>query len=394
MFGVDVPLRLVFEATTVTEMARRVEAAGKVDSAWQTTAIEHVSREGQALPLSFAQRRLWFLQQLEDINSAYYIHAVFRAKGQLNVTALEQTLSEIISRHETLRTTFHVVDGEPVQVIAPAQPTALPVAALGELPQDEAEAAIERWTREEIERPFDLERGSLVRVSLLRVRDDEHVLILTLHHIVADGWSMGVLVREAVALYRAYSNVTPSPLAELRIQYADYAVWQREWMQGEVLERQLDYWRRQLEGVPPELELPSDRPRRMEQGFRGASIPVLLSASLTEKLRRLSRSEGTTLFMTLLAAFQTLLYRYTGQEDIVVGTPIANRQRREIEELIGLFINSLALRVDLSDNPTFRELLARVRKVTLDAYAHQDVPFEKLVEELQPERALSRNPFF
>ncbi|MCA1603334.1 MAG: condensation domain-containing protein, partial [Acidobacteria bacterium] len=298
------------------------------------------------------------------------------------------------ARHESLRTSFTVVDGSPVQVIAPTLSVELPVIDLSGLPEAEREAEARRLTTAEAQRPFDLARGPVFRVSLLRLNDEQHVLLITMHHIVSDGWSIGVFMRELTALYEAFSQGQPSLLGELPIQYADYAIWQREWLAGEQLERQLSYWRKQLGSSLPELELPTDRPRPAVQSYRGATQRATLSKELTKQLRALSQREGVTLFMTLLAAFQTLLMRYSGQEDIVIGSPIANRNRIETEGLIGFFVNTLVLRTELSGNPTFRELVGRVKEVTLGAYAHQDLPFEKVVEELHPERTLSQNPLF
>ena len=369
------------------------ETARRVDLDSQVPSLRPVSRE-EGLPLSFAQERLWFLEQLEPGNTAYNIAAAYRLRGPLDVAALERSLNEIVRCHEVLRTTFATMDGRPVQVIAPEMSLTLPVEDLQELPEAEREAEAQRLLTEEAQRPFDLEKGPLLRAALLRLDEEEHVLLLTMHHIVSDGWSMGVFNRELAVLYEAFSVGKPSPLPELPIQYADFAVWQREWLQGEVLEEQLAYWREHLGGDLSVLELPTDRPRPAAQSFRGATQSFVLSGDLTESLKALSRREGVTLFMTLLAAFKTLLYRYTGQEDVVVGSPIAGRNRSEIEGLIGFFVNTLVLRTDLSGNPTFRELLERVREVALGAHARQDLPFEKLVEALQPERDLSRNPLF
>ncbi|HEX8920580.1 MAG TPA: condensation domain-containing protein, partial [Pyrinomonadaceae bacterium] len=344
-------------------------------------------------PLSFSQQRLWFLDQLEPGSAHYNIPLAMRLTGALDVQALEQTLSEIIRRHEALRTTFNIVDGDAVQMIGPAfklKPTAHD---LSELPTAERESEALRLAAQEAQRPFDLSAGPLLRASLLRLAADEHIALLTMHHIISDGWSTGVLIREVAALYEAYSQGRNPTLAELPIQYADYAVWQREWLKGEVLERQLDYWKQQLSGAAT-LELPTDRPRPVIQSTRGAHEDFALNSHVTEGLKRLSQQHGATLFMTLLAAWQTLLSRYSGQDDISVGTPIAGRNRRETEELIGFFVNTLVLRTDLAGDPSFTELLKRVREVALGAYAHQDVPFEKLVEELQPERDLSRSPLF
>jgi amino acid adenylation domain-containing protein len=346
------------------------------------------------VPLSFSQQRLWFLDQYEPNSSVYNIPNALRLKGSLNIGALQQSLDEIIRRHESLRTTFSTRGGEPVQAIAPSVQLSFPLVDLTGHPEGEREEEIQRLVHEEAGRPFDLSKGPLFRSKLLRVAEDDHVLLLTIHHIVSDGWSMGVLYRELSVFYRAFVKGEPSPLPELPIQYADFAVWQREWLQGEVLNRQLSYWQKQLEGIPAVLNLPTDRPRPAVQSFRGARQSFVLSKDLTEQLKALSRKESVTLFMTLLAAFQTLLYRYTGQEDIVVGSPIANRNRAEIEGLIGFFVNTLVLRSNFSDNPTFKELLVRVREMALEAYAHQDLPFEKLVEELKPERNLSHSPLF
>ena len=361
----------------------------------QVASIPRASR-ANALPLSFAQQRLWFLRQLEGAGaaSAYTVPAIIRAAGHLNLTALEQALTEVIRRHETLRTSFRLSDDAPVQVINDLQPLQLSVTDLGGLPLHEREAEAMRLSTEAAQQHFDLEYGPLLRASLLRLTPAEHVLLLAMHHIISDGWSMGVLVREVTALYEAYSSSQSSPLPELSLQYGDYAVWQRQWLQGAILDEQLQYWRKQMVGAPPILELPKDRPRPPIQTFNGAQLPVQLSSHMTGQLNELCHREEVTQYMLLLAAFQTLLLRYTGQTEVVVGTPIANRRRRELEYLIGFFVNTLAIRVDLSGAPTFRELLIRVREAALGAYAHQDVPFERVVEELQPDRDLSRNPLF
>ncbi len=350
--------------------------------------------ESDSIPLSLAQRQLWFIDQLEPGNPAYNMAWGFLLTGPLDVTLLEQSLSEIVRRHEALRTTFASVDGSPVQVITPALTVSLPMVDLSKLPEREREAQVLGLATEEARRPFDLARGPLFRASLLRLGQEEHVLLLNVHHSVYDLWSLGVLFRELAAIYEAFSAGQPSPLAEVPIQYADYAVWQHEWLRSEAFEKQLSYWKDRLAGALAVLDLPMARPRPAAQSFHGSHQSLLLSKALSEKLQALSQREGLTLFMTLLAAFKTLLYRYTEQEDLVVGLPIAGRTRADIENLIGFFANMLVLRTDLSGNPTFRELLGRVREVALGAYAHQDVPFEKLVEELQPGRSLSHNPLF
>ncbi|MBA3246893.1 MAG: hypothetical protein H0T63_02280 [Pyrinomonadaceae bacterium] len=353
-----------------------------------------MAQEVFVFPPSFAQQRLWFLDQLGPASPLYNHPSAIRLNGVLSVEALHQTLNGIVARHEILRTTFATVDEQPVQIITPTLGVPLPVIDLSELPETEREAEAQRLVREEAQRPFDLAQGPLLRTSLLRLGSEEHILLLALHHIISDGWSTGVFFQEIAALYEAFSTGKPSPLPALPIQYADYAVWQREWLQGEVLEKHLSYWREHLVGAPAVLELPVDRPRPAAQGFRGACQSIALSQSLTQALKSLSLREGVTLFMTLLAAFQTLLLRYTGQKDIVVGTDVAGRTQAETEKLIGLFVNHLVLRTDLSGDPSFRELLRRVREVALGAYAHQDVPFEKLVEALNPKRSLSHTPLF
>jgi hypothetical protein len=356
--------------------------------------ISRQRREGVNLPLSFAQQRLWFIDQLEPGSALYNMPMTARLSGSLDVGALEQTLTEIVRRHESLRTAFPEVNGEPVQVINPAAPLTLPVTDLSHLSDGERETEARRIATEEAQKAFDLATGPLMRASLLRLGDEEHIILFTMHHIISDGWSMGILVREVAALYEAYSAGEESPLPELPVQYADYAYWQREWLQGEVLERQLAYWREHLSGAPAVLELPTDRPRPAVQSFGGAVHSFIVPAELSKKLKELAEEEGATLFMALLAAFQLMLYGYTGQETIAVGTNIANRTRRDIEGLIGFFVNNLVLCTNVSGNPTFRELMGRVREVCLGAYAHQDVPFDKLVEELQPERVLSHQPLF
>ncbi|HEY6186888.1 MAG TPA: amino acid adenylation domain-containing protein, partial [Pyrinomonadaceae bacterium] len=393
IFQVELPLRALFEQPTVAELAGRVETLMRAGHGIDSPPIQPVARDA-ALPLSFAQQRLWFLDQLQSGNTAYLIPAALRLKGQLNIAALEQTFSEIIRRHEVLRTAFAQSDGSPVQVISAPEPLSLPSTDLSRLTEAEQDAEVRRLTAEEAQRPFDLSHGPLLRARLLRLGAEDHVLLFTMHHIICDGWSIGLMINEVAVLYKAFIEGKPSPLAELPIQYADYAQWQREWLRGELLDAKMAYWKNQLDGAPPVLELPADRPRPQAATYNGAIESLMLSQNLSEELAALSRREGVTLFMTLLAAFQTLLYRYTAHDDIVVGSPIAGRNRAEIENLIGFFINTLVLRTDLSGNPNFKELLGRVREVALGAYAHQDVPFEMLVEELQPERFLNHSPLF
>lgn len=353
--------------------------------------IRPVDRGGE-LPLSLAQQRLWLLDQLLPGSPFYNIPQAVRLRGALDVPALKRTLDEISRRHEILRTTYGAGrnPGQPVQIIAPSRSGPLPLVDLRALPAAAREAEARRLAAEEAERPFDLARGPLLRVSLLQLDREDHVVLFTMHHIVGDAWSMGVLVNEVAALYAAFSQGRPSPLPELPIQYADFAHWQQQWLQGEVLEAHLDFWRRQLDGATAALKLPTDRPRPPQQTFRGAHYAFALPRPLSEALKALSRQSEATLFMTLLGAFATLLYHYTGQEDILIGSPVAGRNRAELEGLIGYFVNTLALRVDLQGDPSFRELLDRLREVVLGAFAHQDLPFEKILNELQPRRDQSR----
>jgi amino acid adenylation domain-containing protein len=366
----------------------------KKGDVFSRTQIRSQSRESNSFPLSFAQQRLWFIDQLERGSSLYNIPTTLYIKGWLNVPAVEQILNEIVRRHEALRTSFTTVEGQPVQVITPTLTLTLPIVNLQELPEVERQAEVLRLVTNEAQRPFDLTQAPLLRATLLHLSEEEYVVMFTMHHIVSDGWSIGILIREVTTLYEAFSKNQPSPLPELLIQYADFAVWQRQWLQGEVLEAQLAYWQKQLAGNLPVLQLPTDRPRPRVQTFSGRTKSFSLSSNLTEALKALSRDEDVTLFMTLLTAFKTLLYRYTGQDDILIGSPIANRNRNELEPLIGFFVNTLVLRTHLGGNASFRELLGRVREITLGAYAHQDLPFEYLIENLQPERNLSYNPLF
>lgn len=382
-----------FEKPTVAEMALSVETTGQAVPALESPPLQTISREKE-IPLSHGQERLWFIDQLEHGNSIYNRPVFIRLKCGLNVAVLEQCLNEIIRRHEILRTTFPAVNGQPLQVVSPFQPLALSVTDISGLPEGERESEVRRQATDEAVLSFGLGRGPLIRTRLLRLGENEHILFLTMHHIVFDGWSEGVLFQELAILYESFSKGQPSPLSELPIQYADFAVWQRQWLQGEKFDSQLSYWKRRLADAPAVIELPTDRPRPPVQTYRGAKQSLVLSQALTNGLKAISRAEGTTLFMTLLAAFQTLLHRYTGKDDIIVGSPVAGRNGAEVEGLIGFFVNTLILRTDLSGDPGFRELLGRVRKLAVEAYAHQDVPFEKLVEELHPERSLSHSPLF
>ncbi|HLO86301.1 MAG TPA: amino acid adenylation domain-containing protein [Nostocaceae cyanobacterium] len=378
--------------------ARKAEILAYFSQANQTLkltaeSIQTTAKQGY-IPLSFAQQRLWFFSQLEPDSSAYNIPAAIRLRGKLNIAALTKSITEIIQRHEILRTTFTAVDGEALQIIGKGDNFTLSLINLQELPETKKQQEVLNLANLEAQKPFNLLKDSLIRVTLLQLAETDHVLLLTMHHIVSDGWSIGILIKELTTLYTAFSQNRPSPLSQLPIQYADFAIWQRKWLQGEVLQTQINYWKQHLAGDLPILELPSDFPRPAIQSNNGATHSFQLSKPLTDQLKELSKQEGVTLFMTLLATFKVLLHRYTQQEDIIVGTPIANRNRAEIEGLIGFFVNTLILRTNLSNNPNFRELLQQVREVTLGAYAHQDLPFERLVEELQPGRNLSHNPLF
>jgi amino acid adenylation domain-containing protein len=365
----------------------------KLKKQQQSPLLTPISRE-QPLPLSFAQQRLWFLDQLEGENCVYNIPFFWQINGFLNILALEQAITAIIQRHEVLRTTFCVVDGSPIQVIHAHPQLTMQVLDWRELTEKDQLSKAQQLATEELQQPFDLSNPPLLRVKLLKLADQSHLLLLVIHHIVCDGWSIEIFRRELLTLYTTFCAQEPSPLPELSLQYADFAHWQRQWLQGEVLQTQLNYWQKQLAEVPPLLELPTDKPRPSVQSFRGRSEFLQLNQDLTQKLKRLSQELGTTLFMTLLTVFTLLLSRYSGQEDIVVGSAIANRNRCEIEPLIGFFVNTLALRTNLQGNPTFKELLERVKQVTLDAYDHQDLPFEKLVDQLGLERSLSHHPLF
>jgi amino acid adenylation domain-containing protein len=386
-FGVELPLRTVFEAPSLAGMARAIEQARAGDEAPPVLPLSEMERGGRP-PLSFAQERLWFLDRMEPGRAFYNVPGAVRLRGVLDLSALGRAVDGIARRHEAVRTTFDQLDGVPFQVVASELRLAIPVVDLMALTAIEREAEILRRLRAEAARPFDLSRGPLLRVLLLRLGTGEWALLFNFHHIVCDGWSIDVFVRELAALYGGLR------LPALPVQYADYAVWQRRWLTDEVLASQIAYWKEALAGAPTVLELPTDRPRPAVQTFRGATRPLAFSSGLSGELRALSRRQGGTLFMTLLAGYQALLHRYSGQGEVLVGSPIANRGRREIEGLIGLFVNAVALRGQMSDGPSFRELIGRVRTAALGAYAHQDLPFERLVEELQIERNLGRTPLY
>jgi amino acid adenylation domain-containing protein len=353
-----------------------------------------MTQEANVVSIALNQQRLWFLDQLSPGSAAYNIHAAYALSGPLHPKALEQAFNEVVRRHDALRTTFVHVDAEAMQVIAPTLKLEMPIIELQGISEEERQTEARCLATEEARRPFDLAQGPLARMKLLRLAGQEHVLLVTMHHIISDGWSLQVFARELSTLYDAFAIGGVSPLPPLPIQYADFAVRQRQRLRGQLLERQLAFWRQQLQGAPPVLPLPTDYPRPPVQSFEGAQQALLLSATLTNALRTLSRQQGVTLFMVLLAALQTLLSRLTGQDDIVVGTPVAGRNRTDVEALIGFFVNTLVLRTDLSGNPSFQELLQRVRTFAIEAFGQQELPFERLVEELRLERDLSRNPLF
>jgi amino acid adenylation domain-containing protein len=391
-FGLDLPLRAIFEAPTVAGLAAAVRTLRSERAGLREPPLAPVPRR-EAMELSFSQSRLWFLQRVQPRSPFYNVPLAVRLEGRFDFEVFSRCVREIVRRHEVLRTTYGLGERGPVQRISEDADVPLSVIDLSALPLDEREAAAHRQLEAESRRSFDLARDPLLRVTLWRLGEDRSVLLLLTHHIVSDGWSMGVLVRELGELYSAFSSGSGSPLAELPIQYADYAAWERDWMRGEVLERHAEYWRRQLARAPL-LRLPTDRPRPAEQSFRGRTLRFTLSDELTADLRALARREEVTLFTVLLAAFSTLLGWRAGQEDVVVGTDVANRGRAEVEGLIGFFVNQLVLRCDLSGNPTVRELLRRLRNVTLDGYTYQQFPFEKLVQLVNPERGGGRMPLF
>jgi amino acid adenylation domain-containing protein len=390
-FGLEIPLRNLFASPTIAELAKHIDKAKpKLNSVPSLVPVDR----NQELPLSFSQQRLWFLHQLDPDSTAYNGSDLVRLQGTLNVVALEESINEIVRRHEVLRTCFAVVEGRPIQKIIYELRIPLPIVDLQHLQIIQREQEVQRLEAENAQQPFDLTQAPLLRLLLLRLSAEEHILLVTMHHIISDAWSAGVFISEVSALYEAFSHGKPYQLPELPIQYADYTVWQQQWLQGEKLDTQLTYWKQQLENAKTILELPTDKPRTQLQTSLGKKYSFTLSPTLSNNLKSLSQQEGVTLFMTLLAAFKTLLYHYTKQEDILVGSPIANRNRSEIEGLIGFFVNTLVLRTNLSSNPSFKDLLQRVRETALGAYAHQDLPFEKLVAELQLERTLNHSPLF
>ncbi|MEW6735521.1 MAG: amino acid adenylation domain-containing protein, partial [Acidobacteriota bacterium] len=396
-FKIELPVRSLFELPTIASLAETI-----ANILWSEQGLQHnlqilpitpIPRTG-ALPLSFAQQRLWFLDQLEPANPFYNLPAAIYLNGELNISAFEQSINRIIARHESLRTSIATIDGQPLQIIAESAAIPLPVVDLRQLTESICKTEAVRLANEQAILPFDLAHSPLLRIILIRLEEYQYVFLFVMHHIISDGWSIGLLIHETAICYQAFISGQPATLSALPIQYADFAHWQREWLQGAELATQLVYWRRHLQTTPPILELPTDRPRPSVQTFQGTRIPLRLCENLFDELRILCQRQGVTLFMVLTAAFKTLLYRYTRQEQIVIGSPIANRNRAEIEGLIGFFVNTLVLNTDLSGSPTFIELLERVKEAALGAYTHQDLPFEKLVEELQPIRDLSHTPLF
>ncbi|RKH56929.1 non-ribosomal peptide synthetase, partial [Corallococcus interemptor] len=387
--GAELPLRALFEAPTVESLARRLEKAARAK-----VMAMGPERGNAAPPLSFAQQRLWFIDQLEPGTALYNVPVAVRLEGTLRQDILERALREVTRRHEALRTTFAEENGQPIQVIHPEMSLHLEQVEVSGADAQERETQARQRITQEVSKPFDLLRGPLFRALLVKLEEQHHVLVVTMHHIVSDGWSLGVLVREVSALYTAFAEDRASPLLELSMQYADYALWQRQELQGEALQREVDYWKRKLSGAAPVLELPTDHPRPAVRGNAGASQAFLWPAAFAQGLRDLAKREGASLYMVLLAGWQAVLSRYSGQEDISIGSPIAGRTRTELEGLIGFFVNTLVLRTHVEGGASFRALLQQVRETVLGAQEHQQVPFEKLVEALQPERDRSHTPLF
>ncbi|MDQ2926495.1 MAG: condensation domain-containing protein, partial [Acidobacteriota bacterium] len=391
VLGVDLPLRTMFDVPTVSRIAQSIEAARLPGGEAATSSITAVRRDGP-LPLSYAQQRLWILDQMEPNNHLYNIPRAMRLRGQLDVAALTRSLNEIVCRHEPLRTWFGTESGGPVQHVDPALELHVKQVDLTQHPAEEREAKALEIAVDEATTPFDLSVAPLLRAVLLKLDAQDHVLLLTMHHIVSDAWSAAIFMDELRALYEGFVKGVRADLPELTLQYADYAAWQRDWLQGDTLETQLAFWREQLAGAPPLLTLPTDRPRPEKQSFAGGLVKCTLPPDVCIPLKTLCRKEGVTLFMALLAGYQILLSRLSGQEQVVVGTDSANRFTVETERMIGFFINLLALKMDFAGDPTFRDVLGRVRETTLACYARQEMPFDKIVEELRPDRTLSHNP--
>jgi hypothetical protein len=392
-FGVSVSISELLQDVSIEELTRQI-LTESIDSSssnsLQPRGLKPVPRQAQ-IPLCLAQERLWFLEQLEPGNPFYNVAIAIQLSGTLDVGVLQQSLNEIIKRHDSLRTSFVCVAGQPAQKIHLNLGVKLATVDCTHL---ESPKSLEKLILKETQQPFDLSQAPLIRSQLLCLAEDEHFLLLTMHHIISDGWSVGILIQELAEVYQSIREGKSFPLAELPIQYADFAYWQRQELQQELLKTQLNYWKQQLSGKISILELPTDKPRPITQTFAGKKHNLALSEHLRIAVKNFSQAEGVTLFMTLLTVFEILLHSWSNQEDIIIGTPVIGRYHAETQKIIGFFINTLVLRTDLSGNPTFRELLKRVKQVTLEAYDHQDVPFEKLVEELQPKRNLSYNPLF
>ncbi|BBJ37309.1 hypothetical protein SSPO_000270 [Streptomyces antimycoticus] len=390
--GTELPVRAIYESPTVAALAERIETHRQGAAPRTPSIVPSPRLSGQPFPLSFAQQRLWFIDQLEPDSAAYHVPTPMRLHGPLDTEALRLSFQAVAERHEVLRTVFTTVDGVPQQVVRPTRPWELPLTDLTALPPEERRREAEQLVRDDAARPFDLAHGPLLRTALLRVAPQEHILLLTMHHIVTDGWSGSIFFEDLAALYAAHRRHETADLPELPLRYADFAEWQRERLHGKALEEHLGFWRRRLADAPRTIDLPVDRPRSSARGSAGGEVTFVLPAELLARLKALSRAEDTTLFMTLLAAFQALLARLTGQDDIVVATPTAGRDHTELERLVGFFVNTLAMRTDLSGDPAFHTLLERVRHVALDAYVHGELPFEKIVEELSPDRTVGHNP--
>ena len=387
-FGVELPLRTLFEAPTVRLLAEHVSKADKVRAPLVRQA------RPDRIPLSYAQRRLWFIDQLEGGSAEYNMPQALRLRGSLDLQALQRAIDTIVERHESLRTHFAQIEGEPVQIIEPPRAFELPLEDLSGLGEEEQRDRALEIIRREWEEPFNLATGPVLRMKLIKVSERDHVLLRNFHHIVSDGWSQSVFNREFMLLYEAFQQGRENPLRPLAIQYADFALWQRKWLDQDALARDVDYWKKQLQGIPEQLELPRDRPRQAMQTYKADYCSATLTGQQVNAVKQISQANQATLYMTLLSAFAVLLSRYSGQDDIVVGSPIANRREAQLEDLVGFFVNSLVMRVRLNPQQSFQELLADVRKTALEAYQHQDVPFERLVEVLSPERSLNKTPIF
>lgn len=391
-FELEIPLRTIFDRPTIADLALWISDARREGKAHLVPPLQAMARPA-AIPLSFAQQRLWFVNKLNP-NGLYNIPTAVELKGPLNLAALQKSVDEIVRRHEILRTTFHETGGIPFQAVEASLSVPVRRLDLQHISQGEQPASLFRIARNEIYSPFDLSHAPLLRTLLVQLDAEEHALFITTHHIISDGWSMAIFIREMRSLYRSFCRGETASLPEMKIQYADFAMWQRDWLRGEVLEEQLSYWKTQLKPPVPELKLPVDFARPAYRTYEGALHSAVFSSDILSAIEQFSRDQGCTPFMVMLAAFQFLLHRYSGQEDIIVGADIANRNRTETEDLIGFFVNMLVLRTDLSGDPTIKELLHRVRRTAMDAYSHQDVPFERIVADLQPERSLNRNPLF